>query len=185
MSSRVEALPGGTITILERRWSTMANLLTRWDSLGLTEWDPFRELQELRNRMASLLGRTRGLLTSPWEGREEALTLTEWVPLVDIAEDDKEYTVKVELPGVRKEDVKVTVEDDVLTISGERKIEKEEKGRRYHRVERSYGAFERSFTLPDDALADKIHADFKDGVLQVHIPKGEKAHKKAVEIRVE
>ena len=95
----------------------------------LTKWNPFRELEDIQDRLSSLSGRTsmRGL-------KEEAMTVSQWAPLVDIAEDDKEYLIKVELPEVKKEDVKVTVENGVLTITGERKFEKEEKGKKYHRV---------------------------------------------------
>ena len=103
---------------------------------------------------------------------------------MDITEDDKEYLVKADLPEVKKEDVKVTVEDGVLTITGERKIEKEEKDKKYHRIERSYGNFLRSFTLPDAADGAKVRAEFKDGVLKVRLPKTEKAKAKAVEVKV-
>jgi len=112
------------------------------------------------------------------------MTVPEWAPLVDIAEDDKEYLIKVELPEVRKDDVKVTVESGTLTISGERKAEKEEKGRRFHRVERHFGRFERSFTIPDNTEADHVKAEFKDGVLRVHLAKSEKARPKQIEVNV-
>jgi HSP20 family protein len=85
---------------------------------------------------------------------------------------------------MRKEDVKVTVENGVLTLSGERKLEKEEKGKRYHRIERAYGSFVRSFTLPDDADSDKVSAEFKDGVLKVHVAKSEAAKPKQIEVKV-
>ena len=93
----------------------------------LTKWNPFRELEDIQNRLSSLFGRTpmRGLA-------QEAMTVSEWTPLVDIVEDDKEYVIKAELPEVKKEDVKVTVDNGVLTIIGERKFEKEEKGKKYH-----------------------------------------------------
>jgi len=103
---------------------------------------------------------------------------------VDIAEDDKEYVITAELPEIKKEGVKVTVEGGVLTISGERKFEKEEKGKKYHRIERAYGSFVRSFTVPDDADGSKVSAEFKEGVLRVHMPKSEKARPKSVEIKV-
>ncbi|MGA9578568.1 MAG: Hsp20/alpha crystallin family protein, partial [Terrimicrobiaceae bacterium] len=123
---------------------------------ALTKWNPFRELEDIQSRLSSLFGRT------PLRGfGEEAMTVSEWTPLVDIAEDDKEYLIKAELPEVKKEDVKVTVEGGVLTITGERKFEKEEKGTKYHRLERAYGSFMRSFTLPEGAAGDKISADFK------------------------
>ena len=103
---------------------------------------------------------------------------------MDITEDDKEYLVKADLPEVKKEDVKVTVENGVLIITGERKFEKEEKDKRYHRLERSYGNFLRSFTLPGAADGSKVSAEFKDGVLKVRLPKTEKAKPKAVEVKV-
>jgi len=133
----------------------------------------------MQNRLTSYFGRTplRGV------GREN-MTVGEWTPLVDIAEDDKEYLIKAELPEVKKEDVKVTVEDSTLTISGERKFEKEEKGRKYHRLERAYGAFVRTFTLPEGTAADKVAAEFKDGLLKVRLPKGESAKPKSIDIKV-
>jgi HSP20 family protein len=115
---------------------------------------------------------------------EENMTVAEWAPLVDITEDDKEYLISAELPDVKKNDVKVTVENGILSISGERKFEKEEKNKRYHRVERSYGSFLRTFTLPDDADADKVNAEFKDGVLRVHVAKSEHARPKQIEVKV-
>ena len=104
---------------------------------------------------------------------------------MDITEDDAEFVIKAELPEVKREDVKVTVENGVLTITGERKLEKEEKGRKYHRIERAYGSFARTFALPDDANGAKVSALFKDGILRVHLPKSEHAKPKAVEVKVE
>jgi HSP20 family protein len=115
---------------------------------------------------------------------KESITLPEWTPLADITEDDREYVIKAELPELRKEDVKVTVENGVLTISGERKFEKEEKQKKYHRVERGYGSFVRTFALPEDADADKVKAVFKQGMLEVHLPKNEKAKPKQIEVQV-
>jgi HSP20 family protein len=112
------------------------------------------------------------------------MTATEWAPSVDITEDEKEYLIKADLPEVKKEDVTVTVDDQVLTITGERKFEKEEKGKKYHRIERSYGTFVRSFTLPTGADGGNVSAEFKDGVLKVHLPKNEKAKAKPVEVKV-
>ena len=146
----------------------------------LTKWNPFRELEDIQNRLSSLFGRTpmRGL-------GEEAMTVSEWTPLVDIVEDDKEYLIKAELPEVKKEDVKVTVENGVLTITGERKFEKEEKGKKYHRIERAYGSFMRSFTLPEGAAGDKISAEFKEGVLKVHLAKSAEAKPKSIDVKVD
>jgi len=150
---------------------------------ALIRWNPFREMEETQRRMSSLFDWNpfrRGNLTA----EDENITVPEWAPLVDIAEDDKEYLIKVELPEVQKEDVKVTVENGTLAISGERKAEKEQKGRKFHRVERYYGQFERNFSIPDDAEADSVKAEFKDGVLRVHLAKSEKARPKQIEVKV-
>ena len=103
---------------------------------------------------------------------------------MDITEDEKEYLIKAELPGLKKEDVRLTVDNDVLSVSGERKFEKEENGKKYHRIERAYGSFVRSFSLSEDADGRNVTADFKDGVLQVHLAKSVKAKPKAVEIQI-
>lgn len=147
----------------------------------LTRWDPFRELEEIKTRLSGILGRSN----RRHEGGEgqESITLAEWTPLVDITEDEKEYVIKAELPEVKREEVKVTVENGMLVISGERKLEKEEKGRKYHRIERSYGSFVRSFGLPDDADPEKVNAHFKDGVLRVHVAKSATARPKQIEVK--
>lgn len=147
----------------------------------MTRWDPFRELDELQSRLSTLFGRAAIRKNGT---KDEALTVAEWAPLVDIVEDDNEYLIKAELPEVKKEDVKVTVQDDVLTISGERMFQKEEKDRKYHRMERAYGSFVRSFTLPEDADGEKVAAEFKDGVLKVHLPKSEKSRPKSIEVKI-
>jgi HSP20 family protein len=150
---------------------------------ALTRWNPFREMEEMQRRMPSLFDWSpfrRSSLTTD----DEHISVPEWAPLVDIVEDEKAYLIKVELPEVQKDDVKVTVENGTLNISGERKSEKEEKGRRFHRVERYYGRFERSFSIPDDAEADQVKAEFKDGVLRVHLAKSEKARPKQIEVKV-
>jgi HSP20 family protein len=129
----------------------------------------------------NLRGRRSGGTLTP---QDENITVPEWAPLVDIVEDDKEYLIKVELPEVQKNDVKVTVENGTLTISGERKAEMEEKGRKFHRVERYYGRFERNFSIPDDAEEQGVKAEFKDGLLRVHLSKSEKARPKQIEVKV-
>jgi len=148
---------------------------------AITRWDPFRDLDELQTRLSALFGRAPVRKNG---SKDEALAVAEWAPVVDIVEDDNEYLIKAELPEVKKEDVKVTVQDDVLTISGERMFEKEEKGRKYHRMERAYGSFARSFTLPEDADGEKVAAEFKDGVLKVHLPKSEQAKPKSIEVKI-
>ena len=146
----------------------------------ITRYNPFKELEEMEHRLSALFGRAPLAKNSG----KEAMTVAEWAPLVDITEDDKEYLIKAEVPEVKKEDVKVSVQDDVLSISGERKSEKEETGKKYHRVERAYGSFYRSFTLPEDADGSKVAAEFKDGMLKVHLPKSEKAKPKSIEVKV-
>ena len=131
--------------------------------MRLTRWEPFREMDELLKGFTPFLGRMP--ITRPAEG------LDEFMPLADIVERDKEYLIKVDLPEVRKEDVKVLFDDGVLTIKGERKFEKDEKGDKVHRTERYFGMFERSFVLPEDVDPKLIRAESKDGVLMVHIPK--------------
>ena len=146
----------------------------------VTRWDPSREMEELQNRLSNFFGRTPARLG---DTKEESITVAEWAPLVDITEDEKEYIIKTELPEVKKEDVKVAVENGLLTIVGERRFEKEE-NKKYHRVERAYGRFVRSFIVPDSVDADKVSAEFKDGVLQVHLPKSEKTKPKQIEVKV-
>jgi len=145
----------------------------------LARWNPVRELEEVQSRLASILP----FQTLRKNGDKELMTVAEWAPAVDITEDDKEYLVTAELPQVRKENVKVTMENGILSISGERKFEKEEKGKKYHRIERSFGSFLRSFDLPDDADATKVDAKFSDGILNVHVAKSESAQPKQIEIK--
>ena len=156
------------------------NTLLRWDPLTRTQWNPFKDRDELESRLATMLATREATVN----GGKEALRVAQWSPLVDITEDEKEYLIKAELPDMKKEDVRLTVENDVLAISGERTFEKEEKGKKYHRVERAYGSFVRSFTLPEDAEGSKVSADFKDGMLHVHLPKSQKAKPKTIEIKV-
>jgi HSP20 family protein len=146
----------------------------------VARWDPFLELEELSERLNRVFGRP----SVRRDNNKEALTVADWIPAVDISESEGEYLIKAELPGVKKEDIKVTLQEGVLTIQGERKQEKEEKGRKYHRIERSYGTFMRSFTLPDSVDDSKVSAEFKDGLLYLHVPKSEKAKPKAIEVKV-
>jgi HSP20 family protein len=148
---------------------------------AITRWDPFRELDELQGRLSTMFGRA----PVRKEGeRQEALSVAEWAPLVDITEDPKEYLIKAEIPGVKKEEIKIGVQNDVLVISGERKYEKEEKDKKYHRIERAYGSFSRSFTIPEDADPEKVSAEFKEGVLQVRLPKSDRAKPKSIAVKV-
>ena len=164
------------------------SLLTKWNPLGktneldvwrpATRWDPLREMEEIMRGMQRAFG--------TWPGKaEESMTLAEWSPSVDIGENDKEYVVKAELPEVKKEDIKVNVEDGTLCIRGERRVEKEEKDMKFHRLERAYGRFERTFSLPDQADADKITSEYKDGILTVHLPKNPSIKPAAHQITVQ
>jgi HSP20 family protein len=137
-----------------------------------------RELEEFQNRILSAFNPA-----SPRRGNGQD-SLAEWMPLVDITEDEKEYLITAELPEVKKEDVKVTMENGVLTITGERKSEKEEKNTKWHRVERAYGSFARSFALPENGDPAKVNAEFKEGVLKVHVAKSESAKPKQIEVKV-
>lgn len=148
--------------------------------MNLVRWDPFRELEEMSDRLNRIFARPEARRTNG----KEMMTVADWAPSVDISETDQEFHVKAELPGVKKDDVKVTLENGVLTLQGERKEEREEKGRKFHRMERSYGQFIRSFTLPDLVDDTKVKAEFKDGVLHLHLPKSEKAKPKAIEVKV-
>lgn len=157
------------------------SMLTRWSPFRTEGWDTFKDLEQFERRLASSFGR---LTRKPNSDQSEAIATTDWAPLVDITEDEKEFLVKAELPGLKKEEVKVTVEDGVMTVSGERKVEKEEKTKKYHRVERAYGKFERSFTLLENADGTRINAEFKEGVLLVHLPKSEKPASKALDVKI-
>jgi len=146
----------------------------------LTRWNPLRELEEFQSRILSAFHPS----SSRRNNGQESLTTAEWMPVVDISEDEKEYVITAELPEVKKEDVHVTVENGVLTVTGERKFEKEQNNKKWHRVERSYGSFARSFALPEDGDVGKVNAEFKDGMLEVHVAKSESAKPKQIEVKV-
>lgn len=148
--------------------------LTPWEPTSLARWEPFREMENFFRNFSPFFGRS--LLR---RGKD-----VEWTPTADISETEKEYLIKAELPEVKKEDVKITVEDGVITLSGERKHEKEEKSENELRVESFYGTFSRSFLLPEDADANNIRAESKDGVLRIHIPKTESKKSKPIQIEV-
>jgi HSP20 family protein len=128
-------------------------------------WDPFRELEEIGNRFNRLFGTSK----RSGDGEREILAKTEWVPACEISENETEYRIRLELPDVKKEDVHVTLENNVLTIRGERKAEIEEKDQKYHRRELSYGSFMRQFAMPSDIDEEKVDASFKDGMLTVRV----------------
>ena len=132
--------------------------------MRLAKWEPFREADEFFRNFGTTFGR--------WPQMRSSLgDVKDWTPVVDISETDKEYLVKAEVPGVKADEIKVTLDKGVLSIEGERKAEKEDKTEKSHRVERFYGSFSRYFTLPEDVDAAAIRAEGKDGVLTVHVPK--------------
>jgi len=147
--------------------------------MTLVRWDPFRELEDMSERLNRVFSRP-----SLRNSGKENLTVADWMPTVDISETDGEYLIKAELPEVKKEDVKVTVENGVLTLQGERRQEKEEKGKRFHRVERLYGSFVRSFSLPESVDESGVKAEYTEGVLNLHLPKSEKVKPKAIDVKV-
>ena len=148
--------------------------------MALVRWDPFLELEDVSDRLNRMFSRPA---THSANGKE-TMIVADWTPSVDISETATEYQIKAEIPDVKKEDVKVTLEDGVLTIQGMRRQENEEKGKKFHRIERSYGSFVRTFSLPDVIEAEKVKAEFKDGVLNLYLPKSEKAKPKTIEVKV-
>ncbi len=145
-------------------------MLTRWS-------DPFRDLQSLQNQVNRLFGESYGVRS---RGDEASTAL--WSPAVDIAETAEKLSFSFELPGFKQEDLTLRVENGVLTLEGERRFEQESKEKSYHRVERAYGKFVRSFTLPSNADAEKISANLSDGVLHIDLPKREEAKPKSIPI---
>jgi HSP20 family protein len=146
---------------------------------SLAKWNPLTELSDVHNRLSSFFGRPNFRNES-----DNTLAFADWAPLVDVTEDEKEFLIKAELPEVKKEDVKVLIENGVLRISGERHMEKEEKGKKYHRIERAYGSFERSFSLPENSKPEAMTADYKDGMLTLRVPKSKEEAPKAIEVKI-
>ena len=150
----------------------------------LITWNHLRELEEAQDRFNRY--RFSGEFPNRMStGETHSLTVTDWSPEVDISQDDHGYMLKADLPEMKKDDVRVTVEDGILCVSGERKGEKEDQKRKFHRIERSFGNFRRSFTLPEDTDSTKVTADFRDGVLKIHLPTTAKARSKAFEVKVQ
>jgi HSP20 family protein len=146
---------------------------------GLLSPDSFRELFDLQRGINQLFEDSVGKTSS------EGVALSTWTPAIDVYEDDNSFLIKLELPEVNKEDVKVNLHDNTLSITGERRIENEDRREGYHRVERSYGQFYRSFTLPPNVNTEAINAQFKDGVLRLTLPKKEEAKPKQISVNVE
>lgn len=149
--------------------------------MALVRWEPFKDLLSIHERMNRLFEDT---LFRP-KGMEEELMKGTWAPVVDIYETLNDIVLKAELPGLVQKDISVEVKDNTLILKGEKKFEKEVKEENYHRIERSYGTFQRIFTLPDTIQQDKVKAKFKDGILEIIMPKEEKAKPKMVKVDVE
>ncbi|MFO7830579.1 MAG: Hsp20/alpha crystallin family protein [Desulfuromonadaceae bacterium] len=146
--------------------------------MSLVRWDPWREMEEFVDRYNRALSERQ-------EGGQDVMSKGDWSPRVDITETDDEFTIKAEIPEVSKDDVKVKVENGILMIHGERKQEEEEKGKTFHRIERHYGAFNRSFTLPETVDQENVKASFKDGVLSIRLQKVKDAKPKAIDVDIE
>jgi HSP20 family protein len=147
--------------------------------MAITRWDPFRDVATLQNRLNSLFqDYNRG------EGSEDPITAAAFVPPVDIYEDDHKIVLKVEVPGLRQEDLDIQLENNILTVRGERKFDKEEKEENFHRIERRYGSFYRAFTLPNTVNPESIKADYDAGVLRVVLEKRAEAKPKQIKVQV-
>jgi HSP20 family protein len=144
----------------------------------ITRWEPFREFSTLQDRLNRLFQQ------SVSESRDEALTSSSFAPAVDVYEDDHQVTLKIEVPGIDEKDIDVRLENNTLTVHGERKLEKEEKEENYRRVERQYGSFTRSFTLPTTVDAEGVSAQYDKGVLKIRLNKKAEAKPKQIRISV-
>ena len=145
----------------------------------ITRWDPFREFVTIQDRLNRLFRESQGT-----EGREEALTTSTFAPPVDVYEDEHNITLKIEVPGIDEKDIDVRIENNTLTVHGERKFEKEEKEENYRRVERQYGSFTRTFTLPTTVDPEKVEANYEKGVLKVKLAKKAEAKPKQIKVNV-
>src|SRR6185369_15238295 len=147
---------------------------------SITRWDPFRELTQLQERMDRLFRDNVGYSG----GREEALEQGSFIPAVDVYEDEHNITLKLEVPGVDQKDLDIRIENNTLTIRGERKLEKEEKQENFHRIERRYGSFIRTFQLPNTVDPEKVNANYDNGVLKVTLAKKAEAKPKQIQVNV-
>ena len=144
--------------------------------MNLMTWSPIREFEEMFDRYARSLRPTRS--------GDEAMTVADWSPSVDIHEDEHAFRILAELPGVRKEDVKVQVQDGMLTLAGERQAEAAPENGRAHRVERLYGRFLRRFALPEEVSAEDVSAEYRDGVLELVLPKAAKPEARTIDVEI-
>lgn len=148
--------------------------------MSLIKYDPFRELKSLQDEMNRLF-----MTSVPRGFSEEEMASGGWAPSVDIYESETEIVLEAELPGMARDEFEVSIENNVITLKGERKFERKDDGDNYHRVERAYGAFTRSFSLPRSVVANETTADFKNGVLRVSLPKKEEAKARKIEVKGE
>lgn len=148
--------------------------------MAIVRWDPFRELQSMQDRMNRIFGDVYAR-----RGDDDVMARGDWMPLVDIYENDRhELLIKAEMPGMKREDIDIKVENNTLTIRGERRRESEVREEQYHRVERSYGSFSRSFSLPSTVDSERVSAEYKDGVLTVLLPTREEAKPRQIAVQV-
>jgi len=145
--------------------------------MAITRWDPFREVVALQNRMNTLFGNMNN-------ENENPMTTASFVPAVDVYEDEKKVVLKLEVPGIEEKDLDVSVENNTLTVKGERKFEKEEKEENFHRIERRYGSFYRAFTLPTTVDTEHIDAKYENGVLKLELKKKPEAQPKQIKVNV-
>jgi HSP20 family protein len=155
-------------------------------TMAIVRWNPRRELALFPTNVLSMQREINRMFDDFFRSDtdEASLLESEWKPAVDITEEENAYVAKVEIPGVEKEDVKITLQDNVLTIRGEKKAEKKTKDASMHRVERYYGSFQRSFSLPTSVRSDAVGAEYKDGILTVVMPKAEVTKPKQIEVKV-
>jgi HSP20 family protein len=149
--------------------------------MALVRWKPFRDMVSIQDEMNRLFDDFFGGVPSRFVGDWSS---SEWTPSVDISETKDEIVVRAEVPGMKKDDIKITLQDNVLTLTGERKQEKKEKETNYYRMERAYGSFVRSFNLPTVVQADQIKASYKDGILSITLPKAEEVKPKQIPIEI-
>jgi len=153
--------------------------LTRWNPFAPARWEPFRELSTLEDRLNRMFGEGFG---TPYGGQE--LTAGAFVPPVDVYEDEKSIRLKMEVPGIEEKDININLENNLLTVKGERKMESETKEENYHRMERSYGSFARSFTLPNTVDPEDVKASYAKGVLTINMAKRAEARPKQIKVEV-
>jgi HSP20 family protein len=150
--------------------------------MSVTRWDPFRDLLTIQDEMTRLFDRAFSGRGDRSEGAQPRLRA--WAPALDIAEEKDTYVVTAEVPGVKADDLDITLEEGLLTIQGQRRFEEETGDRQYHRIERHYGSFRRAITLPSQVQTDQIQARFEDGVLTVRVPKAEEAKPRKIQVQL-